>query len=192
VLTSGHARASTPAASSPVFFVPRPASDGIADTGRGWGVAAGDADGSPRPAQWRLPARRQVSAARRQNRTGKKPAKVASEYLLHRAVADVLDWLLLPPTVWTTIPSGWGRLGPATAGMLRACGLKRGMPDVMIFTAGLVFGIELKTHRGQRSAEQFKMAERLAAVGVHVFVARSVDEVLEILKMQDVPVRSHR
>jgi hypothetical protein len=129
------------------------------------------------------------SPARRKNRAGKGAPKV-TEYSLHRTVADLLDWLLLPPTVWTTIPSGWGKLPPATAGMLRACGLKPGMPDLMVFHPGLVFGIELKVKGNYQSAAQLDMQARLSAVGIAVFVARSVDEVITILQQQGIPIRN--
>jgi hypothetical protein len=97
--------------------------------------------------------------------------------------------MLLPPTVWTTIPSGWGKLPPATAGMLKACGLKPGIPDIMVFCPGKVFGIELKIPGAKQSSMQQEMAARLAAVNIFVFVAHTVDEVADILRMQGVPCR---
>jgi hypothetical protein len=128
------------------------------------------------------------SPARRKNRPGTKRAKI-TEYSLHRTVAELLDWILLPPTVWTTIPSGWGKLPPATAGMLRACGLKPGMPDLMLFCPGKTFGIELKIPGNSQSAVQLAMASRLQAVNVTVYVARSVEEVIDVLHREHIPLR---
>jgi hypothetical protein len=104
-----------------------------------------------------------------------------SEIDLHRSVAEFLDWVILPPTVWTTFPAGWGRLGRATAGRLRACGLKEGMPDILVFHHGGTIGIELKTLAGKPSAVQLQMANRLLHAGVPVHICRSINDVHRVL-----------
>jgi hypothetical protein len=112
-----------------------------------------------------------------------------SEDSLHRSVAEFLDWMLLPPAVWTTFPAGWGKLGKATAGRLKAVGLKEGMPDILVFR-GVTIGIELKTEKGKQSPEQIAMMYKLRAAGVSVHVCRSIDEVYEVLTTFRVPMRS--
>ena len=47
----------------------------------------------------------------------------ASEAQLHKSVAEFLDWVLLPPALWTTFPAGWGKLGKATAGQMEREGV---------------------------------------------------------------------
>jgi hypothetical protein len=112
----------------------------------------------------------------------------ASEDELHRSVAEFLDWMLLPPTVWTTFPAGWGKLGKATAGRLKASGLKEGMPDILVFR-GVTIGIELKTEKGKQSPAQITMMPKLRAAGVSVHVCHSIDEVYEVLTTFRVPMR---
>ena len=113
----------------------------------------------------------------------------ATEDQLHRAVAILLDTILLPPALWTTFPSGWGKLGKATAGRLHGCGLKAGMPDILIFFNGRAAGIELKTEAGKLSKDQKHMALLLAGAGIRVYVCRSTDDVIGVLEQMDIPHR---
>jgi hypothetical protein len=98
--------------------------------------------------------------------------------------------MLLPPTVWTTFPAGWGKLGKATAGSLRGAGLKVGMPDCLIFHQGRAVGIELKTDKGKLTIQQETMHERLTKAGIPVYVCRSMDQVFESLQLEMIPMRS--
>jgi hypothetical protein len=118
------------------------------------------------------------------------PTVKISEAELHRAVADLLDVVLLPPAVWTTFPAGWGKLSKATAGRLRGSGLKAGFPDILIFFNSFTTGIELKAPGGKLSLAQKAMFPALEAAGVRVYVCHSVDEVLDILQFLCFPVRN--
>ena len=121
---------------------------------------------------------------RSQRREAKTPSTPkclkTSELDLHKSVADFLDWMLLPPAMWTTFPAGWGKLGKAVAGKLKACGLKEGMPDILVFHDRRTIGIELKTGTKQSEA-QAMMASKLKEAGVPVWVCKSIDEVYDIL-----------
>lgn len=108
---------------------------------------------------------------------------------LHRAVAELLDWALLPPAVWTTFPAGWGKLGKATAGRLHGAGLKAGFPDILCFYNGRCIGIELKTAGGRLSKAQLEMFSVLEKAEVLIHVCHSVEEVLEALRYSNFPVR---
>lgn len=136
-------------------------------------------------AQWALP----LTTTGRTDRTRAVPPPKVSEVALHRAVAELLDWMLLPPAVWTTFPAGWGKMTPAMKGMLRGCGLKAGMPDVLVFYDGRCIGIELKLPGRKQSCAQTDMTEKLRAAGVGVYVAHSPDEVLKILGEIGIPCR---
>ena len=115
-----------------------------------------------------------------------------SETDLHRSVAEYLDWVLLPPAVWTTFPAGWTALRKGAAGRLKGCGLKAGMPDILVFYNGFTVGIELKTPKGKSSDDQIAMAHKLNKAGVVVHVCRSVDEVREVLSdIHQIPMRKH-
>jgi VRR-NUC domain len=112
-----------------------------------------------------------------------------SESQLHKATADLLDWILLPPALWTTFPAGWGKLGKATAGRLHGAGLKAGFPDLFIFYSGRVTGIELKTASGLVSKAQHKMFMRLYEAGVRVYICRNTDDVIGVLEQESLPHR---
>lgn len=113
-----------------------------------------------------------------------------SEAQLHRATADLLDAILLPPAIWTTFPSGWGKLGKATAGNLRAAGLKAGFPDILVFYNGFATGIELKTQDGKVSKAQTDMFVRLHHAGVRVYICRDTDDVIGVLEQCSIPHRN--
>jgi hypothetical protein len=113
-----------------------------------------------------------------------------TESALHKSVADLLDWVLLPPALWTTFPAGWGKLGKATAGRLHGAGLKAGFPDILIFFNGRVTGIELKTESGRVSKDQNQMFLLLHGAGVPVYICRSADDVIGVLEQQSLPHRN--
>jgi hypothetical protein len=108
---------------------------------------------------------------------------------LHRTVAGFLDAALLPPAIWTTFPAGWGKLTKATSGRLKGAGLKAGMPDILVFYRARTLGIELKTEQGTLSKEQEEMFPLLNKAGVVIEVCRSVEEVLEALTGNNIPIR---
>lgn len=126
-------------------------------------------------------------ASGRTNRTRAQAAPL--EIGLHATVANMLDWLLLSPAVYTTFPAGWGKMTPAMAGILHRCGLKKGMPDILVFYDGRCLGIELKTSGRSPSQAQREMTARLNAAGVSVLIARSVEDVRDILRRWDIPMR---
>jgi hypothetical protein len=92
--------------------------------------------------------------------------------------------------MYTTFPAGWDKMSPAMSGMLKGCGLKAGMPDILVFhPSGRCLGIELKTGRNTQTATQKETAAQLLATGVPVIVARSVEDVLAVLERWDIPHR---
>ena len=98
------------------------------------------------------------------------------------SVAELLDWVLLPPAIFTTFPAGWGKLTKGTAGRLYASGLKKGMPDLFVFDVmRKVIGIELKTGVNGVSSAQREMFAKLQAVGIRVYVCRSLEDVVRAL-----------
>ena len=115
--------------------------------------------------------------------------RAPSENELHASVAEFLDWALLPPAVWTTFPAGWGKLGKATAGRLKKCGLKEGMHDILIFDAGRCIGIAFNVGKNKQSAVQRNMKEKLLLAGVPVYVATCIETVADILRRDRLPTR---
>jgi hypothetical protein len=113
-----------------------------------------------------------------------------SEAKLHATIAEWLDWFLLPPALYTTFPAGWGKLSKATGARLYRSGMKAGMPDLFIFHQKTCFGIELKPRGRYQSAVQRDMSQKLKAAGIAVYIAHDVDEVMDILKHRNCPLRS--
>jgi hypothetical protein len=112
-----------------------------------------------------------------------------TEIELHRSVAELLDWVVLAPAIWTTFPAGWTAMHKGVAGRLRGCGLKAGMPDAFVFHNGRTIGIELKTPSGKVSPAQLDMFNKLERAGVTVHICRSIDEVHRALAYHKIPMR---
>lgn len=112
-----------------------------------------------------------------------------TEAQLHKAAADLLDTILLPPAIYSTFPSGWGKLATATAGRLRGCGLKAGFPDLIIIFNGRVTGIELKTEDGALSKVQKAMFAKLGEAGMRIYICRNTDDVIGVLEQTSLPHR---
>jgi hypothetical protein len=97
--------------------------------------------------------------------------------------------------MFTTFPAGWGKLTKATAGRLHASGLKKGMPDILVFDARQrmdvtkVVGIELKVGANAVSSAQRTMFAKLQAVGITVYVCRNIDDVIRALDEELIPHR---
>lgn len=129
-----------------------------------------------------------------------------SELELHEAVARALDALVLPPAFWFCYPAGHVKLAPAQAARLVKCGLKSGMPDILVFYRG-VYLVELKRYRDGRvsqtrivktrhgalreivgQAERFKQLKATGAV-IDGAICYSVEGVVEQLAAWGVPLR---
>jgi hypothetical protein len=108
---------------------------------------------------------------------------------LHLSVAQLLDWILLPPAFYTTFPAGWGVLSPMMAQRLKRSGLKAGMPDMLLFYEQRCYGIELKTGKNAVSPDQKETIHRLGNAGVPVWVCRSAEDVIDVLQVIGLPTR---
>ncbi len=119
-----------------------------------------------------------------------------SERHLHMAVAAYLRVALAAPTYWSSVDHGAGKLSKAAAGNAKGRGCKAGLPDVFIFHpctmtgASIVVGLELKSRLGRLSSEQVETHAALERAGVSCCIARSVDEVEQILASHGVPLRA--
>jgi hypothetical protein len=131
-------------------------------------------------------------------------APTVTETQIHEAVADALRILVLPPCEWTCFAAGHVQLPPSAAAALYRAGLKRGWPDFICLHDERIYGIELKipgaklsktrtvrTRRGTlRLVEgQEDVHPRLQAAGMTIGLARSVDEVICLLRAWRIPMR---
>lgn len=114
----------------------------------------------------------------------------ANEDQFHLSVAELLDWILKPPTFFTTFPAGYGRLSKGMSGKLKAKGMKAGMPDIMIFdrygTVTKVVGLELKVGRNTTSAAQRTTHANLQAVNAKTYLVRNLNDVIAALDMSGI------
>jgi hypothetical protein len=129
------------------------------------------------------------SAQSRARRARPQGTKTLTEFDLHKAVAQYLDWCLAPPAFYTTFPAGWDRMSKTRAGMLYAAGLKAGIPDILIFYNGRTIALELKAGKGRLSRIQKSTILLLEAAGVIVQVCKSVDEVETGMRLHGIPLR---
>jgi hypothetical protein len=129
------------------------------------------------------------SAQSRARRARPPGTKTLTEFDLHKAVAQYLDWCLAPPAFYTTFPAGWDKMSKTRAGMLYAAGLKAGIPDILIFYNGRTIALELKAAKGRLSRIQQSTILLLEAAGVIVQVCKSVDEVETGMRLHGLPLR---
>ncbi len=120
------------------------------------------------------------------------------EAQLHKAVAAYLRLALKPPTIWTTIGHGGG--GKVRGAQLKAMGVQPGWPDILVihpeavdssgvsWTAPIVVGIELKSKAGTLSAAQRKVFSTFPQAGCACDLARSLDDVFNILTNRRITV----
>jgi hypothetical protein len=131
-------------------------------------------------------------------------APEAAELDIHKACAEALDKLLLPPAFWFTYPAGHVQLSAAETTRLVRVGLKRGLPDLWIVHQGLLFTIEIKRKGGRLSKTrvgrtrrgapriyegQEDVFPRLKAAGAAIAICHSVEEMLDQVARWGLPLR---
>jgi hypothetical protein len=133
------------------------------------------------------------SAAQKRNNTSQVIAKAqpcGSEHDLQAAVAEFLGFALPPhEALFCAIPNG-GKRDKGTAGKLKAEGLQAGAPDLLILWKGRAIGLELKARRGRLSSAQMAFSMRWTTPGGLYAVARSLEEVADLLDAAGVPLRA--
>jgi VRR-NUC domain len=113
-----------------------------------------------------------------------------SEHRLQIAVAHLLAVVLDPAqTWWSALDHGAGKMTPASAGLRKARGVQRGLPDFIILFKNELLGIELKSDKGRLSPEQVETGDRWMSLGHDIAVARSLEDVQDILDAWHIPMR---
>lgn len=133
------------------------------------------------------------------SRVGRAPgaaASVAAPFLseaqLHKAAAQYLDAVLPSRVLWTTIGHGGG--GKIRGAQLKAMGVKRGVPDIIICWDAGVYGhrvmwIELKSAKGRVKPEQDEFMRRAMSMDHFAYVCRSITDIEGAIKNHGVPTR---
>jgi len=117
-----------------------------------------------------------------------------TELQLQQSTARLLDTLGL---LWMH-PANERKCTPRQGATLKRCGVKRGVPDVLVFThnyrthmekgfqfCGMKYyglAIELKVGRNKPTAEQKQWLESLERCGWATAVCHDIDEVIAVLK----------
>ena len=112
------------------------------------------------------------------------------EQAVQHQVGKFLDLALPADAIWLHYPSG-GYRRPVEARIFRSLGVRAGIPDLLVFHNGRVYGIELKApgRRGLTEVQR-EMHARLEQCGVPCAVATTVDEVPDFL-IPRIPLRAH-
>lgn len=101
---------------------------------------------------------------------------------LHVAIADLLRRTAAPGVVWWHTPNG-GKRSKREAARFRSMGVLAGVSDFAISLPGGRFGfVEVKSPRGQLSAEQHEFLAAMKANGHLTDVVRTMDGALGVLK----------
>jgi hypothetical protein len=103
------------------------------------------------------------------------------EQQIQRALADHLRLRAHKGVFWFACENGGYRTA-IEAAILKSCGIKRGVPDLILIKSGRTFGLELKAPNGRLSAAQEAAHEEMRAAGAEVAVAVGVDQALKQLE----------
>jgi hypothetical protein len=100
---------------------------------------------------------------------------------IQRSVAEHLRLRAQPNVFWFACENGGYRTA-IEAAILKSCGIKRGVPDMILIRAGKVFGLELKATNGRVSPAQRAAHDEMRAAGAEVAVAVGIDQALAQLE----------
>ena len=110
-----------------------------------------------------------------------KVRRAQPEAAIQRAVLAHLAWRGGPNLFAFHCPNGGWR-SSVEAAILKGLGVVPGVPDILIVSAGQLFGLELKAPGGRLSSNaQVLTQARMAAAGAIIGTAKGVDEALEWL-----------
>lgn len=118
-----------------------------------------------------------------------KPARSEPEWHLQKQVCDFLKWSLPDNAVYFAVPNGGLRHSRAAAKLV-ATGVRAGIPDLCVIYAGRPIFFEFKSIRGVLSEHQRQMQRKLEYAGAAVFMCRSIETVIDTLKLLGVPLRA--
>ncbi len=95
--------------------------------------------------------------------------------------AAILDYLETIGAVAIRVNSGMQFIQDSNGSTRVFRGAKRGTADIIALYRGTYYAIECKTRKGRVSPEQFEFLDRVRRAGGSAFVARSVEDVENVL-----------
>lgn len=101
----------------------------------------------------------------------------------HQVQVAIAQYLNMRKLCWFAIPNG-GKRNKVTASIMKAEGVKAGIPDICIIHDGQAYFLEVKkpkttTPKGHLSAVQKERIEEIREAGGEVAVVYSVADVIE-------------
>jgi hypothetical protein len=99
----------------------------------------------------------------------------------------LLDSHLQPPCYWSSV--GHERKQTLIQGqMQKARGVRRGLPDVMVWAPGYFLGVELKVGSNTATEDQRAFGQAMAALGHGYAIVRSVEQLVDVLEQHGIPL----
>lgn len=108
-----------------------------------------------------------------------------AERRLHLAVADLLTKAARKDVLWFHVPNE-GQRSEKTGALLKALGMKRGIPDIIVLFGGKCIGLELKAAKGKLSDDQEAMAMAWTLAGGLWHVAHTYQAAFDVLEVAGV------
>jgi len=96
---------------------------------------------------------------------------------IHKAVAEHLRQRRAPGVYWFHPANGGARTAIEGA-ILKACGVRAGVPDLICIRDGKTYALELKALNGRLSESQRIAHDEMKAAGAEVAVAVGIDAAL--------------
>ena len=111
------------------------------------------------------------------------------EEKFQRALCQYLDLALPPDAFYFAIPNGGWRT-KAEAGILKATGVKAGVPDLCILYNGMAHFVELKSKKGTLSGPQRDTRAAIISAGLPCALWRTLEDAQRVLTRWGVPLQA--
>lgn len=112
-----------------------------------------------------------------------------TEAEIHKAVVQNLVQRCTRGVFWFH-PANGGRRSISEAKSFKAMGVVAGVPDLVLIKGGEVFGLELKTLKGQTRPSQRMAHAAMQEAGAKTAIAKGLDEALVTLECWGILRRS--
>lgn len=100
----------------------------------------------------------------------------------------LLDSHLQPPCWWSSV--GHERKMTLRQGQAqKARGVRRGLPDIMVWAPGYFLGVELKAGTNTATEDQRTFGQAMAALGHGYALVRSVEHLVDVLEQHGIPLQ---
>lgn len=99
----------------------------------------------------------------------------------------ILDAHLMPPCWWSSVGHE-RKQTPIQGAMQKARGVKRGLPDIMVWAPGYFLGVELKAGKNTATDAQSAFGEAMTRLGHGYALVRSVEHLGSTLEAHGIPL----